>query len=46
MTNTEMTTRLEMHWVPVSAGDGRTRMEARWVEIDHAAHAPHVHAAA
>lgn len=45
MTNTETTTRLEMHWVPVTAVDGRTHMEAVWIEVGQPATA-HAHAAA
>ncbi len=33
MTNTEMTARLEMRWIPVTGTDGRTRMEAVWIEV-------------
>ena len=44
MTDTQMTTQLELHWVPVTGPDGRTHMESRWVSVD--AHTrPHVHAA-
>lgn len=45
MTNTETTTRLEMRWVPVTAADGRTHMEAMWIEVGQPALA-HSHAAA
>ncbi|GAA4816135.1 hypothetical protein ACFQ0K_07710 [Nocardioides caeni] len=33
MTNAEMTTHLEMRWVPVTDPQGRTRMEAVWIEV-------------
>lgn len=33
MTNTNMTGRLEMRWVPVTTTDGRQHMEAVWVQI-------------
>lgn len=43
MTNAETTSRIEMRWVPVTSTDGRTRMEAVWVEVapttaQHAVH--------
>ncbi|WP_158296565.1 hypothetical protein [Nocardioides albidus] len=45
MTDDNMTqTHLEMRWLPVTAPDGRTRMEATWVEVGHAV-AAHSHAA-
>ncbi|MCR1781152.1 hypothetical protein KVF89_01275 [Nocardioides carbamazepini] len=45
MTNTHMTdTHLEMRWLPVTGADGRTRMEAVWVEVGQPA-AAHSHAA-
>ncbi|MBM0125885.1 hypothetical protein [Pimelobacter simplex] len=45
MTDTTMTeTHLEMRWLPVTAPDGRTRMEAVWVEVGPPA-AAHPHAA-
>ncbi|GAA3550112.1 hypothetical protein [Nocardioides daeguensis] len=45
MTDTNMTTpHLEMRWLPVTATDGRTRMEAVWVEVGQPA-AAHAHAA-
>lgn len=43
MTNTEMSSRLEMRWVPVTDTNGRTRMEAVWIEVGRPAIA---HAAA
>lgn len=33
MTNAEMTTHLEMRWVPVADERGRTHMEAVWIEV-------------
>ncbi len=41
MTNTEVSTRLEMRWVPVTDVNGRTRMEAVWVEVGQPAVAAH-----
>ncbi len=38
MTDTNIAdTRLEMRWLPVTGSDGRTRMEATWVEVGQAA---------
>ncbi|WP_435771595.1 hypothetical protein [Nocardioides sp. SYSU DS0651] len=34
MTDTQMTPRLEMRWVPTTDNDGRTRIVARWVEVE------------
>ena len=46
MTNTEMTNQLEMRWVPVTDDDGRTHMEARWIDASARPRARHVtHAA-
>ena len=44
MTDANVTTRLEMRWLLVTAADGRTRMEAVWVEVGRPATA-HAHAA-
>jgi len=45
MTDAHMTeTRLEMRWQPVTGADGRTRLEAVWVEVGQPA-ATHSHAA-
>lgn len=33
MTNAETTGRLEMRWVPVTTTDGRTHMEAVWIQV-------------
>lgn len=33
MTNTEMSNRLEMRWMPVTDANGRTHMEAVWIEV-------------
>ncbi len=43
MTNTEMSNRLEMRWMPVTDANGRTHMEAVWIEVGRPAIA---HAAA
>ena len=32
MSDTEMTSRLEQRWVPVTDSRGRTRMEACWIQ--------------
>lgn len=45
MTDTKVTTGLEMHWVPVTDADGRTRMECHW-GMSGQATAAHTHAAA
>jgi hypothetical protein len=45
MTDTQMTTQLEMRWVPVTDADGRTRMESHWAASGEAT-AAHTHAAA
>lgn len=44
MTNTNVTTHLEMRWLPVTGADGRTQMEAVWVEVGQPV-AAHSHAA-
>lgn len=41
MTNTEVSTRLEMRWVPVTDASGRTRMEAVWIEVGQPTTAAH-----
>lgn len=41
MTNTEVSTRLEMRWVPVTDASGSTHMEAVWVEVGAPAVAAH-----
>lgn len=43
MTDIEMSSRLEMRWIEVSDGNGRTHLESRWLEVPgpatHFAHA-------
>lgn len=41
MTNTEVSTRLEMRWIPVTDANGRTHMEAVWVEVGQPTAAAH-----
>lgn len=41
MTDTTMTTQLEMRWLPVTDDNGRERMEAVWVEVGASAIAQH-----
>lgn len=41
MTNTEVSTRLEMRWVPVTDVSGRTHMEAVWIEVGQPTAAAH-----
>lgn len=36
MTDTKMSSQLEMRWLPVTDATGRTRLEAHWVEVGHA----------
>ena len=45
MTDTQVTTQLEMRWVPVTGADGHTRMESHW-DAPGQATAAHTHAAA
>ena len=39
MTDMKMTASLELHWVSVTAPDGRTHLEARWAEASARPHA-------
>ena len=41
MTNTEVSTRLEMRWIPVTDASGRTHMEALGVEVGQPTAAAH-----
>lgn len=36
MTDTQMSSQLEMRWLPVTDETGRTHLEAHWVEVGHA----------
>jgi hypothetical protein len=44
MNDTQMESRLELRWSPVTDADGRVHLESRWVEVGRPA-APHAHAA-
>lgn len=46
MTNAEVSSPLEMHWVPVTDDRGRTHMEAVWIEAVRPTVAPAAPAAA